>query len=177
MPTTAAANQQIIEAIDRANGEDSDAQHMYDDGPALGWQLAAADVAITDISAMVYDRLATGKPVIITRPVSPNAEVDMTGYLGAAEWLDSFDAPNIVEIIDRVQHDEDAQRRLEYWVTRHFGDTSPGAATARFHRAVERLVDEWHTHAALHASDPRVRDADPFELDDDEEDDPAPTAD
>ena len=33
---------------------------MYDDGPQLGWQLADADVAITDISAMVYDRLAVG---------------------------------------------------------------------------------------------------------------------
>ncbi|MEZ5190928.1 MAG: hypothetical protein R2717_08920 [Schumannella sp.] len=56
------ANRRIIDAIAAANRRDPSAQHVFDDGPALGWQLAAADVAITDISAMIYDRLATGKP-------------------------------------------------------------------------------------------------------------------
>ena len=60
--------------------------------PILGWQLAAADVAITDISAMVYDRLATGRPLLVCRPVSPEADVDEGGYLGAAEWLTADEA-------------------------------------------------------------------------------------
>ena len=57
------------------------AQHIFDDGPSLGWQLAAADVAIVDISAMVYDRLAAGKPLLITRPANPEAQIDTGGYL------------------------------------------------------------------------------------------------
>ncbi|HEY9498110.1 MAG TPA: CDP-glycerol glycerophosphotransferase family protein, partial [Terrimesophilobacter sp.] len=56
------ANETIIAAIAAANARDRSAQHVYDDGPGMGWQLAAADVAITDVSAMVYDRLAVGKP-------------------------------------------------------------------------------------------------------------------
>ena len=43
------ANAQIIAAIAAANTRDPRAQHVYDDGPTLGWQLAAADVAITDV--------------------------------------------------------------------------------------------------------------------------------
>ena len=66
--------------------------------PELGWQLAAADVAITDISAMVYDRLATGKPIVVTRPVSPEAEVDEEGFLGSADWLTAEDAANVLAV-------------------------------------------------------------------------------
>lgn len=167
------ANEWIIAAIASANARDRSAQHIYDDGKSMGWQLAVADVAITDVSAMVYDRLAVGKPLLITRPVNPDAEIDSEGYLGAAEWLDAADTGDIVAIVDRVQNSKEAQERLEYWVTRHFGDTTPGEATRRFRAAVEQLVLEWDAHAKLHAGDPRVREADPFDGEADDEDDPS----
>jgi hypothetical protein len=141
------ANQSIIAAIAAANEADPAATHVFDNGPTLGWQLSVADVAITDVSAMVYDRLAVGRPLIVTRPQSAQAEVDQGGYLGACEWLDAADAANIVAIAERVQHSAEAQASLEYWVTRHFGDTSAGASTERFHAAVEQLIGEWERHA------------------------------
>ncbi|HEX4058896.1 MAG TPA: CDP-glycerol glycerophosphotransferase family protein [Galbitalea sp.] len=144
------ANQEIVAAIARANAADPSAQHVYDDGPQLGWQLAAADVAITDISAMVYDRLATGKPLIVTRPTSKLSEIDHSGYLGHAEWLEADDASDILNIIDTVEHSAEAQKNLHYWVERHFGDTSPGVATARFHAAVRELADLWDEQAKVH---------------------------
>lgn len=167
-PEYRAANEAIIAAIASANASDLTAQHIFDNGPTLGWQLAAADVAITDISAMVYDRLAVGRPLIVTRPASERADVDESGYLGACEWLRSDEAANIVSIVDRVQHSEEARASLEFWVSKHFGDTTPGAATARFHAAVESLIAEWERHEAVHAGDRRVRESDPF--DDDDED-------
>src|SRR5690606_32652007 len=104
-----AANTAIIDAIASANASDPKAQHVFDDGPTVGWQLAAADVAITDISAMVYDRLATGKPLIVTRPSSSQAHVDdEEGYLAAAEWLHVKDTARIVEVVDRVLGDEES---------------------------------------------------------------------
>jgi hypothetical protein len=163
-----AANRAIISAIAAANTTDPAAHHVFDDGNELGWQLAGADVAITDISAMVYDRLATGKPLIVTRPVSPSAEIDETGYLGSSEWLTAETAGDIVAIADRVQNSEEAQQNLHFWVERHFGDTTPGAATARFHAAVEHLVAEWERHALLHSDDLDATD-DPFGDDDDED--------
>ena len=162
------ANESIIAAIAAANARDSTAQHVFDDGPTLGWQLAAADVAITDISAMVYDRLAVGKPLLVTRPVSETADVDENGYLGSAEWLLSEDAPNVLALVDRVQHDEEARKNLEYWVVRHFGDTRPGVTTRRFHEAVEALIAEWEKHAVLHADDRKSRESDPFDEDEDD---------
>ncbi len=169
-----AANRAIIDAIARANAADPSAQHVFDDGPSLGWQLVAADVAITDISAMVYDRLATGKPLIVARPLSPEAEVDESGYLGACEWLTADRAGDIVDFVERVQVDDAAQQRLRFWVERHFGDTTPGAATARFHAAIEHLLAEWDVHNLRHAGDVAFTESDPF---DDEDDDSAPGVD
>ncbi|MGV8859087.1 CDP-glycerol glycerophosphotransferase family protein [Rhodoglobus sp.] len=162
------ANVAIIAAIAEANETDPSVQHIYDDGNELGWQLVAADVAITDVSAMVYDRLATGKPLIVARPASPLADIDEAGYLGACEWLPADQAENILSIVERVQFDAEAQERLGYWAERHFGDTSPGAATARFHDAVESLVALWHRHAQIHIGDRQGSEGDPFEDDDDE---------
>ncbi|MCO5293597.1 MAG: CDP-glycerol glycerophosphotransferase family protein [Homoserinimonas sp.] len=172
-----AANEKIISNIAAANSHDKSAQHVYDNGKELGWQLAAADVAITDVSAMVYDRLATGKALIVAKPVSPNAEIDTAGYLGHAEWLEARDAPKVIEAVERVLGDPEALERLKFWVERHFGDTSPGAATKRFHAAVDELADNWEKHASIHADDPRVREADPFDGEGEDEDDPSASAD
>jgi hypothetical protein len=148
-----AANAQIIADIAAANAKDPTAQHVFDDGAELGWQLSAADMAIVDISAMVYDRLAAGKPLFITRPTDAEAEIDTGGYLSDCEWLDAADAGNIVDRIDALEHDEQAAARLDAWVDRYFGDTTPGNATARFHAAVQQLMDQWEHFAALHAAD------------------------
>lgn len=161
-----AANREIIAAIAAANAADPTARHVYDDGPSLGWQLAAADVAIVDISAMVYDRLAAGKPLLITRPANPEAEIDTGGYLQACEWLDASDAATMVERVDEVAHDAAALARLGVWVERYFGDTTPGVTTARFHAAVDHLMAEWERFAVLHAGD---GDIDEFEEEDEDE--------
>ena len=167
------ANRRIIAALERANAADPSAQHVHDTGSALGWQLAAADVAITDISAMVYDRLATGKPIIVARPASPEAEVDESGYLSACEWLTAADAAAVVPAVDRVLTSAEAHEALTHWVQRYFGDTTPGAATARFHAAVDTLYAEWNRVAALHALDPLTSESSPFDADDDEDEAPS----
>ncbi|MBP2437796.1 CDP-glycerol glycerophosphotransferase family protein [Microbacterium amylolyticum] len=142
------ANARIIRAIQVANELDPSAHHVFDDGPELGWQLSASDVAIVDISAMVYDRLAAGKPLMVTRPASPSAKVDESGYLGACEWLDPAGASDITEHVTRVMADPDTAERLAHWVRHYFGDTSPGAPTARFHAAIEQLMAHWDACAS-----------------------------
>ena len=169
------ANRRIVQALDRANAADPAAQHLHDTGSDLGWQLAAADVAITDISAMVYDRLATGKPIIVARPLSTAAEIDTAGYLSDCEWLTSDEAGAVVPLIDRVLTSTEAHVKLTLWVQRYFGDTTPGAATQRFHAAVETLYAECNRVAAIHAHDPITSESNPF--DDEVDEDEAPSGD
>lgn len=146
-----AANRAIIAMLEAANAADPAAHHVYDHGIELGWQLAAADVAIVDISAMVYDRLAAGKPLLITRPVNPDAEIDTSGYLAACEWLTAENAGNIVAETTRVLADPESVERLAHWSTFYFGDTTPGATTRRFHEAVETLLARWREWSAIEA--------------------------
>lgn len=142
-----AANERIIAAIDEANKKDASAQHIYDTAPELGWQLSVPDVAICDISAMVYDRLATGKPLMVTRPVSSDAEVDAGGYLGVCEWLKVDQTGSIDEVLDGVIGDEQARERLSTWSQHYFGDTTPGAPTKRFAEAIETLLARAEAYA------------------------------
>ncbi|WP_137845108.1 CDP-glycerol glycerophosphotransferase family protein [Microbacterium sp. 2FI] len=167
-PAYGSANRRIIAAIAAANAADPAAHHVFDDGPDLGWQLSAADVAVVDISAMVYDRLAADKPLLITRPADPAAVIDTHGYLSACEWLDPGAAGSIVAETERVLGDVDSVARLEEWVQRYFGDTSPGAATQRFHGAIRHLMDEWdHWYSrSVIESDEDELDPDEAELDD-----------
>jgi hypothetical protein len=167
------ANERIIAAIAEANQRDPRAQHVFDDGPTMGWQLSSADVAVTDISAMIYDRLATGKPIIVAKPASPDAEVDEEGFLGSAPWLHADRAGDVLTLIDQVQHDDEARAVLDHWAERHFGDTTPGAATKRFHDAVDRLLVEWDRHAKIHVADRHSSESDPLDEEDDEEGLPA----
>lgn len=138
-----AANRRIIAALAAANAADPSAQHVYDNGPEVGWQLAVADVAILDISAMIYDRLATGKPLMVTRPADPQAVIDSTGYLSDCEWLMADAAANIVREVERVQADDVTITRLRMWSQHYFGDTTPGVATEKFHSAIEQLMKNW----------------------------------
>ena len=147
-----AANKRIIEMIAEANRQDPHAHHIFDQSGSIGWQLSAPDVAICDISAMVYDRLAVGKPLLVTKPASPDAELDEGGYLSVCEWLEPDASENILAEVDAVLHNPEAQQRLKQWSEFHFGDTSPGEPTKRFHAAIETLMtrwDEWNTKATL----------------------------
>ena len=56
----------------------------------------------------------------------------------------------------------DAVARLEQWVAHYFGDTAPGAATARFHAAI----------GAAHGGVGRVARRAPRDDDDDEDAEP-----
>ena len=152
-PEYGAANKRIVSALVAANATDATAHHVFDDGPDLGWQLAAADVAIVDISAMVYDRLAAGRPLLVTRPVDPAATIDTHGYLSACEWLDAAAAADVVAQTERVLDDPRAVARIGEWVNRYFGDTTPGAATGRFEAAVRGLMERWDLWYARSAAD------------------------
>ncbi|WP_043672829.1 membrane protein [Clavibacter michiganensis] len=168
-PEYARANREIAAMLERANAQDPAAQHVVDRSRELAWQLSAADLAIVDISAMVYDRLAAGRPLMVTRPVRPEAQIDTDGYLSDCEWLTADDARDIVTRLDALQHDAAADRRLAAWVRHYFGDTAPGQATARFHAAIEHLMGEWDRHAALHARDGESVPVDDLVDDEDEE--------
>jgi hypothetical protein len=140
------ANKRIIAMIAAANAADGSAHHVYDDSASIGWQLRLPDVAICDVSAMVYDRLATGKPLMVARPAHAEADIDEGGFLQSCEWIRVEDTENIVDELDRVVHDDSAREEVAKWAEYYFGDTTLGVPTKRFHDAVAELLERYNQH-------------------------------
>jgi hypothetical protein len=124
-PGHAAADRRIRELLGRA-GDD----HLVDTG-RYGWQWTFADACVTDVSAIAYDWLATGKPLVVTEP-APSATRPRSAMLDRLPLLAAGDA---AQVLARLA-DQDAAALGD--LTRHyFGETAGRASTARFHAAVE----------------------------------------
>ena len=137
---SAAAHAEMVRVLRQANHDDPTAGHVIDVDGGFGWQLAASDVAVMDISAVAYDWLATGKPLLVTRPAEPRAQLPESGLVREMTLFDAADAGRAPEVIDAaVAHPDETHAAL---VRRYFGDTSPGSSMERFLDACSTVVDE-----------------------------------
>jgi len=111
-------------------------RHLVD-RESYGWQWDFADACITDISAVAYDWLATGKPLVITEP-SPSAYRPPSPLLDALPLLGAAEAGEVVSRILALQGDPTAMEQLHGLTYHYFGDVSAPQSTKRFEDAIER---------------------------------------
>lgn len=137
----AEGREKIRQIVEAANTADPTAGHLFDETPNLDWQLAAADVAISDVSAAAIDWLATGKPLVATHPVEPGAVLPEEGYLAELDLLTAEQAADIVTVLDQVLSDEAGAAERMRWATYYFGDITPGVATELWLKACREVVD------------------------------------
>ena len=148
--TATAAHQEIVKVLRDANHADPTAGHVVDVEGGFGWQLAAADVAVMDISAVAYDWLATAKPLLVTRPAEPRARLPESGLVREMDLFDAADAVRTASVVDAaVAHPDDAHAAL---VTRYFGDTTPGASMERFLAGCSTVIAEREAELAQRAA-------------------------
>jgi len=140
VPAYRDAHEEVLHLIQNANAADAGAQHVADLTGPFGWQVGAADACVTDISAVAYDWLATGKPLVVTRPAEPRAELPESGLVRELDLLDASDAGRAAEVVaEALRHPDAAHATL---VTRYFGDVTPGASMERFLAACSVVVRE-----------------------------------
>jgi hypothetical protein len=111
-------------------------RHLVD-REGYGWQWDFADACITDISAVAYDWLATGKPLVITEP-APSAYRPPSPLLDALPLLGAAEAEGVVTRIRSLQGDPAAMKQLRGLTYHYFGDVSAQQSTKRFEDAIER---------------------------------------
>lgn len=150
VPAYREAHVEILRLIAAANRSDAGAGHVADTSGPFGWQVDAADVCITDVSAVAYDWLATGKPLVVTRPAEPRAVLPDVGLVIELDLLDVVDAPRAAEVVDAaVAHPDEDHAAL---VSRYFGDISPGTSMERFLTACSTVVEERQAALVARAS-------------------------
>ena len=108
------ANRRIIAAVASANAADPSARLRV--RRQAGTRLAARRGGCRDSRRHLRHGLrpysAVGKPLMVTRPVDPSADVDESGYLGACDWLTTAGSADIVPELTRVLEDPDTTSRL-----------------------------------------------------------------
>ena len=110
-------------------------RHLVDrDG--YGWQWDFADACITDVSAVAYDWLATGKPLVITEP-APSAYRPISPLLDTLPLLGIAEAGEVLSKIRALQGDSAAGEQLRDLAYHYFGDVSAQQSTKRFEDAIE----------------------------------------
>lgn len=116
----------------------SSARLLFDDTAHWGWQWAKSDLCITDISAVAYDFLATGKPMFVTTPVSKEATVTDSPALAKIPSLNAEASHDAASLIRATLAEENASFRevVDYY----FGDVTAGASMQRFITESLKLV-------------------------------------
>lgn len=137
----AAAHEAIVSMLTAANAADPSASHLVDTESAFGWHLRAADAAIADISAVAFDWLATGKPLVLTRPSSADAAVDPDGIASVLVSLGASDAHRVLDALAEADDAEHHEARV-HLVQHYFGDVTPGASMSRWLEAASRVITD-----------------------------------
>ncbi|WP_073706367.1 CDP-glycerol glycerophosphotransferase family protein [Glutamicibacter sp. 0426] len=124
---------QAVERVrDKLNSANSTAtgRLLFDDTTHWGWQWVQSDICITDISAVAYDFLATGKPMFVTTPVSEEATISDSPALSKVPSLAAAQSADSPALIRSALLEENAgfKEVVEYY----FGDVAKGASMQRF---------------------------------------------
>ena len=133
-----AAHDDIVEVLRDANSADPTAGHVVDVEGGFGWQLAAPTSRVMDISAVAYDWLATGKPLLVTRPAEPRAALPESGLVRELTLLRRRGCR--ARARDRRRGGRAPRRHARGPGARYFGDTTPGASMERFLDACSPVV-------------------------------------
>lgn len=117
-------------------------RHLTDDGE-YGWQWAFADACVTDISAVAYDWLATGKPLVVTEPAERRVFRPSSPLLDRLPLLAAGEADGVLEWLRArglgaaaTAEPADLAGLTRYY----FGDVTRGASTRRFGEAVDKAL-------------------------------------
>ena len=130
----AAADRAIRQRL-RAAGD----RHLVDEGE-YGWQWDFADACLTDVSAVAYDWLATGKPLVVTAP-APGAYRPASPLLDRLPLLAADEAGRVVDRLREAGLGTGSESEVLVELRRYyFGEVADRASTRRFQEAVLELA-------------------------------------
>lgn len=111
----------------------------YDDDSRIGWQFDAANICLTEMSALAFDWLSTGKALMLIRPAADAAEILPEGLFSRVPHVGPHDPAAIVEsVLSAAQ--ADPEPAISSAQQHYLGDTAPGAQQRRFEDAALTVI-------------------------------------
>jgi hypothetical protein len=136
------ADAEVRRLVTEAAAAEPGAGHRVETDRPVNDSLAAADLLVTDISAMAIEWLPSGKPVVITEPASSAVVTARTRMLDVVPRLPVADLPGLAALVaDQIERDPTRAARAGL-VDYYLGDTTPGAATKSFLEACTRVISD-----------------------------------
>ena len=105
------ANEAIKKIIRQASNSESSSAHYIDESP-FGWHLGYHDLMISDISAIAYDWLSTGNPILLTKPVEKKAVVEDFPLVDKLYSITESDLVRIEQLIAEQFHESSAHKKI-----------------------------------------------------------------
>jgi hypothetical protein len=141
----------VRDLLTRANAASAPGSpgHVIDTSGRLADQIAVSEVAIVDNSAMAFDWLLTGKPLIVTIPATEATTGIHNSFLSSCYRLTADGAGTAADLVGAALRNDTLATQRAFWIERHFGDISPGASTRRFIEATRGIVELGATQVAL----------------------------
>lgn len=134
------ANQKILRLLRETNAA-SPAPVHYADSSSFGWQLDTMDVMITDISAVAYDWLATGKALMLTRPVEPDAVIGDFRLIRDLPPMDASDAGRAAELVEEAMSHAGSGSSPLLPLLHHYYGQRTECDDSRFERAIRHAAE------------------------------------
>ncbi len=144
----AEADASIRALLKSQNDSKSSKIRHYVDNSTFGWQLNELDLMITDVSAVAYDWLVTGKPLLITKPSDSKALVADVAMFASLEPLAADSLQELDKHIAQATKlaatkAGDLQKLREY----HYGKPRQDEDAA-FVEAIEQTLQSHSRHVA-----------------------------
>jgi hypothetical protein len=109
---------------------------------ALSEAFAAADVLITDVSSVAVEWLPTGRPLVVTVPVEPEAELSRSPLLDVVPRLRADEAGTAGRLVrSRLDDDLEAAARAQL-LDHYLGGVTGAAALERFLAACDTVLEQ-----------------------------------
>jgi len=146
LPAYGEADAQIRELVAQAAEADPAAGHRVSTDESLAAAFDAADLLVSDVSAVAMDWLPTRRPLVVTDPRHAGVRTASTRMLETVPRLSPDDVAGAADVLHAEVADDPGRAGREAMVEYYLGDTTPGAATDRFLEACDETV-VWQSEA------------------------------
>jgi hypothetical protein len=133
------ANEAIKKVIRQANKADGSSSHYIDESP-FGWHLQYHDLMISDISAIAYDWLSTGNPILLTKPVEKKAVVEDFPLVDRLYSITTSDLYDIENLIADQFNDSSEQKKISAELNAYYFKQPTSQSDEHFANAVAEAI-------------------------------------
>jgi hypothetical protein len=134
------ANEAIKKIISQAVKSDSSSAHYIDESP-FGWHLGYHYLMISDISAIAYDWLSTGNPILLTKPVEKKAVVEDFPLVDKLYSITTEDLVGIEKLIAEQFNESSEHKKISAELNAYYFKQPTSQSDEHFVSAVSQAIE------------------------------------